>query len=276
MVIGCGEDTDDIMEEGDISDAPPLPPDQSMTVDLAVFSGGEPEIPEIPVPDNPVPAGPSAGTPVYGENYANAMARVATINAAVVSALTFPAGLFMAAKENEPVLQPDGSWLWNYNVEYDYFLINAKLTCVEEADKAYWSMKTSINSPIVTVQEFEWYTGVCSQDNTSGSWQFLDMFTPDENNPIVKIDWSIQPLKGEAMLDIENIDTRESCDYTGDILEYCLTAEMASMSFTDISEDEICEIEWDTQTGAGSITVPSYKDGEQACWDADKQDTVCN
>ena len=276
MVIGCGEDADEIIEAGDISDAPPLPPDISMAMDLTIFSGGETVVPEIPVPGNPGQAGPGAETPIYGQNFANAATRVSIINAAVVSALTFPAGLFMSAKENEPVLQSDGSWLWDYSVEYDYFLVNAKLTCVEEGDKSSWSMKTSIDSPIVTVEEFEWYTGVCTQDNTSGSWQFFDMFTPDEHNPTAKIDWSIQPLTGEARLDIENTDTRETCDYTGDVLEYSLNIEMASMSFIDISEGEIWKIQWDNQTGAGSLTVPSYNNGEEACWDSGKQDAACN
>ncbi len=276
QIVGCGEDAGEVMDADRIetSEAPVLPPDESMTVDLSVFNDGEVMIPEIPVPDGEAQPGPGGTPPAAGRNFTNAAARVVTINTAIVSALVPPAGLFSLAKETEPVEQDDGSWLWSYSLTYDIFAIDARLIGVPDGIRTHWSMRISSENPILPVEDFEWYTGTSTETNTSGSWQFFDMFTPGEINPTVRLDWSVEALKMNAELTIENIDTRS--DYLGDVLLYSATPNTASMSFEDVSEDETWDIGWDIGTGAGSITVPKYNSGEKACWDAQKQDVQCN
>ena len=214
-VVGCGEDADEITDADltDTSGAPALPPDESMTVDLSAFNDGEAMLPEIPTSDGEAQAGPGVTPPISGENFNNAAARVATINAAVASALAFPAGLFQMAKDTDPIKQDDGSWLWNYSMTHEIFAVDARLTGVPDGDKTYWSMKMSVENPMMPIENFEWYTGMTTETNTSGSWQFFDMFTPGELNTTVKIDWSVEALKMNAELTIENIDTRS---------EYCI------------------------------------------------------
>ena len=99
------------------------------------------------------------------------------------------------------------------------------------------------------------------------------MYAPAEQIPTAKIDWSVDVLKGNAELTIENIDTRS--DYLGDVLLYNAEPGIAVMSFKDISEGEVWDITWDVETGAGSLTVPSYRSGEKSCWDDQKQDMQC-
>ncbi len=276
QVIGCSEDADEITDADriDTSGAPALPPDESMIVDISAFNDGEVVIPEIPISDGEAQLGPGETPPATGKNFTNAAARVVTINAAIVSALVLPVGLFSLAKETEPVEQDDGSWLWSYNVTYEIFAIDARLTGVPDGVRTHWSMRISSENPILPVEDFEWYTGTSTETNTSGSWQFLDLFTPGEINPTVKLDWSVEVLKMNAELTIENIDTRS--DYLGDVLLYSATPEAASMSYEDVSEGETWDIRYDIETGAGSITVPNYSSGEEACWDAQKQDVQCD
>ena len=47
------------------------------------------------------------------------------------------------------------------------------------------------------------------------------------------------------------------------------------MNFYDASENLNADITWDEVTGAGSIQVPDYNDGERACWDEDQDDIEC-
>lgn len=274
QLMGCGGDTDGVADVENMSGAPPLPPDESVTVDLSVFLGEGLATADVPDPDEKVQASPGAATPISQQNFTIAAARAAIVNAAVGAALTPPAGLFVMAKANDPVLQADGSWLWSYSLTYEYFAIDAKLTGLVDGGKTYWSMKMSVDNPILPITDFEWYSGVCTESNLSGSWQFFDIYTPEEKNPTVEIDWSVEVLKEKAELDIQNVDTRS--EYLGDVLHYNVTSEMASMSFQDVSEGETWEITWDLETGAGSMTVPGYNNGEEACWDAQKQDVECN
>jgi len=273
QITGCGEGADGTAD-GDVMDAsgaPALPPDESLTVDLSAFNDGESMVPEIPDTGNAIQQSP--GTPVAGENYTNAATRVVTINTAIASALAFPTGLFKMAKDTVPVKQSDGSWVWSYSMTYDVFVVDSKLIGVPDGDKTYWTMKVSVDNPIIPITDFEWYTGMSTESNTSGSWQFNDMYTPTEQNPTVKLDWSVEVLRENVDLIIENIDTRS--DYLGDVLLYNVKPGIASMSFNDISEGEMWDIIWDVETGAGSITVPNYKSGEKSCWDAQKQDIQC-
>lgn len=275
LIMGCGEDTGDNSDATDISQAPALPPIESMTVDLSLFNDGEAIMPEIPVGVDPAQMGPGAIAPASGQNFINAAERAGIISATAAAALAFPAGLFGLAHNAEPVEQADGSWIWSFSMEDDMFALDAKLTGIPEGNKTHWSMNITVDNEILPIKDFEWYTGISTESNTLGSWQIYDMFTPDEFNLIAKLDWSVIMIKGSAELAVENIDTRS--DHLGDALLYSVTPVTASMVYTDASEEEPeWNIVWDIATGAGSLTVPNYNSGEEACWDAQRQDVQCN
>jgi len=265
--IGCGEDAKII--ETETPEIPVLPPDESITVNLLAFNDGKTMLPDIPSSGAGAPRGNTAG-----KNFANAAARVLIINDAIASAIAFPAGLFKMAKETKPVMQNDGSWLWSYTAKYDVFVANVKLNGMEKGDKIYWSMKVSVDNPIMPITDFEWYTGVSTKTNTSGSWQLYDLFAPNEHNPTAKIDWSTQPAAKNTTLAIENVNP--SSEYLGTILLYTVEGDTLSMSFRNTPENETWEIVWNAITGAGSIVVPKYNYGKKACWDMQKQDVECD
>jgi len=274
QITGCGDGSDEADEDiMDTSGAPALPPDESMTVDLSAFNDGQALVPEIPVAGDAVHQSPGNVALVAGDNYTNAAARALTINAAIASALAFPAGLFSLAKDTAPVKQSDGSWVWSYSMTYDVFAVDSMLIGVPDGDKTYWTMMVAVDNPILPITDFVWYTGMSTESNTSGSWKFNDMYAPTEQLPTVKLDWSVDVLRENADLTIENIDTRS--DYLGDVLFYNAKPGIAAMSFEDIYEGETWDITWDVETGAGNITVPNYKSGEKSCWDAQKQDIQC-
>jgi hypothetical protein len=52
--------------------------------------------------------------------------------------------------------------------------------------------------------------------------------------------------------------------------------DVASLSYTDASENEVWEIIWNIDTGEGSIEVPEYNNAEKACWNSRQQDVACD
>lgn len=263
QLTGCGEDTeesDEPLEQIGNAEPPSLPPPESMLIDLSLF-----------IDDRK--ASPGAVMLVTYKNFVNAAARVATINSAIVAATTPPATLFAAARANEPVQQGDGSWLWTYEQEIDHVTFTASLTAVTDAGETYWSMKVSSDAAIHPVTDFEWYNGMSTETNTSGYWEFFDMQTPEDQNRTVKIDWKVGILKENTTLAFENVDPRG--EYLGDVLEYETDLEDAWMTYDDASEDNVWEIQWNIEMGSGSLSVPGYNNGEKACWNALKQDVVC-
>jgi hypothetical protein len=245
--MGCSETDDD-------DDALPLPPDASMSIDLTAFNGDK--------------MAPSVLAP--GENFNNAIARVAIVNLAVVIALSPGTTVFKAASSATPVEESDGSWTWKYTAKWLFHTFEANLNGRMEGFGTVWSMKVSCDSLDVPVDNFEWYTGEVQLDNSSGSWRFFDYKTPDMAREIGTIEWEVKDRDtSELMFSNTNSESEDN----GDTLTYSLDGTTAEISYYDDSEDLTAEIIWDTITIAGSIMVPGYNNGERAYWDEDLQNT---
>ncbi|MBM3239013.1 hypothetical protein FJZ31_22195 [Candidatus Poribacteria bacterium] len=251
---GCGEDTD-----GDGNgEALTLPPDDSMTINLSTFGGDS--------LGAPIPALPATRL-----NFAAAAATASVINTIVVAKLTAPVAVFTAAKNTTPVKQDDGSWLWSYSRTIGAETFTAKLTAKREDDKVIWSMKVSSDTKLRQLDNFEWYTGMTSRDNGSGSWHFFNRDTPDQANLIYAIDWKVErEVKRERTF----TNKEAGSPHFGNVVRYSVEGERASINFTE-AKGTTTTIEWNVKTTAGSITAPSYKEGEKSCWDENKQDVAC-
>jgi hypothetical protein len=253
---GCSEDTD-----GDGNgEAPLLPPDESMTLDLSLFGGDKLEAPVIP------------SIPGARLNFTAAATTALVINTLVVAHLSVPVAVFTAAKRTIPVKQDDDSWLWSYSRTIGLETFTANLTGKRENDTIFWSMKISNTSSFRPLDNFEWYTGVSSRENGFGSWQFFNRDTPDQANPTYAIEWNVERgVKRERTF----TNQEAGSSYFGNVVRYAVEGDMTSISFTEAAKDSTTIIEWSRSTGAGSITSPEYKQGEKACWDTDKQDAAC-
>ena len=254
--IGCSEDTDG---NGN-GEAPLLPPDDSMTLDLSLFGGGKLEAPVVP------------SLPVTRLNFAAAGTTALVINTLVVAHLSVPVAVFTAAKSAIPVKQDDDSWLWSYSRTIGVETFTANLTGKREGDQTTWSMKVSNTTSLRPLDNFEWYTGVTSRENGSGSWQFFNRDTPDQANPTYAIEWKVE---GEGKRERTFTNQEAGSPYFGNVVRYAVEGDMANISFTEADKGSTTIIEWNRNTGAGSITSPGYKEGEKACWDEDKQDVAC-
>lgn len=268
MVIqfaGCGGDTnddDDDIFDATVSEAPPLPPAESMIIDLSTF-------------DDKVLA-PSTAPLVTYKNFGNAVLRVGVVSAGLVGAASVPAAVFAAAIFNPPVPQGIDKWLWRYTVTVEYVTFSAALTAEINEGSIDWTMVVSSDAPLHPVEDFTWYTGTSTGSNLAGSWQFYDISTPDGQNPTISIDWSASEIDGTVDLAVEDMDSRPENEYAGDSLVYDIDADIATLSYEDVSEGAVWKIVWDRNTGAGSIKVPEYNGGEEACWNEQKQDVICN
>jgi hypothetical protein len=253
---GCSEDTD----EDSNGEALALPPDDSMTIDLSTFGESKLEAPVLP------------NLPGTRLNFAAAAATASVINTIVVAKLTAPVAVFTAAKNTTPVKQDDGSWLWSYSRTIGSETFTANLTGKRDSDKVIWSMKVSSNTKLRQLDNFEWYTGITSKDNGSGSWQIFNRDTPDQANPIYAIEWKVEK---EVKRERTFTNQEAGSPHFGNVVRYSIEGEIASINFTEADKGTTMTIEWNLKTTAGSITAPSYKKGEKSCWDENKQDVAC-
>ena len=248
LFAGCGETTEPR------SEAPALPPAQSMALDLDFFGDGSaPGVTDL------------AGTKL---NFLNAAVRVAFLNVAVVTVLTPPTLAFEAAVHTLPSRQDDGSYMWIYTWVDHGLDHQIRLRGMPENDHVDWEL----NVVLPGAEPELWFSGRSYVNRNEGYWVFRD-FTLAGDPEVIRIDWEVNAVD-DAFLDITNIYVGH--DEEGDELAYRMDGVMRSVEFHDASAGDDWDITWDESDGSGSLRVPDYNDGERACWDADRDDVDCS
>jgi hypothetical protein len=252
ILAGCGDDSSTNNGE----DAPPLPPAESMEFDFGAF-------------DEPRLSGDCQHF-----HWFQAAGRVTLINLQVAEWVRAPSLVFAAALAQDPVLQPDESYLWSYTwddpettVTPDY---TVRLTGRLEGVHVDWELRVSAPGAEPPLENATWFYGQSSIQEASGFWVFIDVSV--ESRPeVARITWDLEGT--ERSLAFESI--HEQDDNFGDRLTYDANGSSRAVLFFDASDNMNWNISWDRETRAGSLMVPDYNAGDEACWDTLLCDVVC-
>jgi len=274
MLPACSsDDNTNPMEPGYPADAPQLPAMSTMVFDLQIFNIEAPQVSQQSV---------ETGKPAGGElqrtdsanraNFINAFIRILYVQLLMYDALEEPIGAFALAIHSIPQEQEDGSWLWTYifvedGLEYNIYLYGTADSGDEYVD---WRLEVSTNDPFNTLDHFVWFDGRTYSDDSRGHWQFYDPSLPSPHTS-ARIDWE-NPSKTESLLQIE-VNGPDHPDF-GDTLEFFESSFLATVNHYDAGEDQRGNITVHPD-GSGSLTVPDYNDGAEACWDTEQKDTDC-
>ncbi len=246
-------------------EAPALPPAASMQFDFTFFDSGAGFIDKDGIQ--------SSSETLGMFNWLNAVVRVAVINVAVATAFTPPTLAFTTALSAEPVFEAPDTFVWNYIwAEEPGHEVVINLRGRIDMPYVVWELRVSDNQSTPQLDEFLWFHGESSLVDDSGYWIFNDIGEGGEEVEMARIDWDVE-AEDQRELVFENVEVGHD-DY-GDRLTYLVEATIISVRFHDDSEDLDADITWDEITGAGSLRVPDYNDGERACWDEQQQDVEC-
>lgn len=256
MLAGCGDDNP--VE----SESPPeLPPQSSMIMDFNDFQDG-----------NEAPLHPDGITTAQSRlHWGRSALLVGVWNIVLTVTLAVPVASFVAAFQNAPVRQGDGSWSWTYSFNAGgthTAVLNGKIV---EAD-VQWKMTISKTGDYTN---FEWYTGVSRLDGTEGTWTLnLD---PDNPTPFLYIEWEHNYADSTASLKYTNIIPGNA--ENGAYIHYGITADTTYDLFYDIygkGLDNLTKIQWNYETKAGRIQDEHYySDTDWHCWDENLDDIDC-
>ncbi len=279
LIPGCSNDNDPVAPPVEQSQPPKLPSMSTMTFDLDFFGVALPAVDQSSVETGkPGPELQAAGAATRS-NWINAVVRALFVHLLVFDALDEPIGAFAIAVHSVPQKQADGSWLWTYifvdeGAEYSIFLYGKQGTGYVD-----WRMEVSTNNAQLSLDHFMWFEGRTQNDNSEGYWQFYD---PVIDGPALT-SAATDGVK-TARIDYENASAREhrltvtingeGREDEGDYLEFYESATMGSIDHYDASEDLSSNITYYSD-GSGSITVPDYNNGQQACWDTHQEDVDC-
>ena len=252
-MVGCESDSPTTPENGATDAAPLLPNATRLNFDLSFFAPGE--------------ALEKSGDKSH-DNFVNAYLRAVVLEAMAHLVLTPPVTAFSLALNTPPSPQDDGSWIWVYTFVDGDEEVQIRLRGLPVGDRVEWELWVSASDTDPPLDEALWFYGATREDGDEGQWTFLDLEEP--GHPVCgEIAWG-----SDAMGDYLTFTSRE-LDSDGDTLRFTDANPNFSIVYTDDSSSEQWFIRWHAD-GSGSLRVPDYNGGAEACWDDRQRDVDCD
>lgn len=251
LLTGCGQDKSANPTPGR---APALPSAQKLNFNFGFFKSQAPQDRALAV---------QAGK----ENFFNASVRVAVIGVVTDFILTPPITAFGLALNTTPVLQPDGAYLWIYTWVNGAEEAQIRLRGKIMADAVNWEMRVSSNTESPAFVNELWFTGTTHRDGDQGELNFHEFHEPGK--PVVaRINW-------DSAGGTDQLTFTDLSENPGDVLTLLNANDVARITYHDAAAGQDHFITWNEKNGTGSLRVPDYNGGREACWDNHQNDVSC-
>lgn len=252
LMAGCSENSPMDPTPTNTDTAPVLPDPAKLSVDLNFFSKG------------------ADVAKAYGhQNFYNAYLRAVIVTAMTDLVLAPPVAAFSLALHTVPNHQQDGSWIWVYTFVDGAEEAQIRLRGMADGDVVRWEMRVTLHDAHHDLDQALWFDGTTSGEGDNGSWTFYEVDLP-EMPASGRLEWSNSPSRNELSL------TALLGDDAGDSLTISVEGDAARIDFAEGDSDDAWFIRWNESDGTGSLMVPDYNYGEEACWDAQQYDVDCN
>ncbi len=252
LLAGCSDDNPTLPGQSQ-EQAPTLPDPGMLTMDLHFFDGGK------------------ALDKAFGQqNFYNAYLRAVIVSAATELILAPPIAAFSLALHTTPTPQSDGSWLWIYTWSRDGDEARIRLRgALAGADSVAWELRVTFDEGGQHFENELWFDGTTTDDGNTGHWTFYD-FKQDGSPAVGELDW-----RGE---DADHAQLRLAAlagDDAGDSITFTADGDERRIDYVDAPEAQTWYVRWNEADGTGSLQVPDYNGGQEACWDEQQFDVEC-
>jgi hypothetical protein len=286
LAAGCGDDDSNPITPGG-NESPELPYAQSLSISVTGFedafapgvrdgSGGPRN---VGVVDDGMSG--SVGKSEVGEranadsassaNYNAGRTTVASVNTSITSLASLTSYCYSRAFNTTPVEETDGSWTWSYSVADGWIEYDVVLNGVVSGEETEWVMYVTTSGRTRNVTNMLWASGTTASNNLSGSWQVYDLDAAPAT-PLVRVDWTRDGSGNVGSVWLNNSATHASY---GDNLAFSYNGGIATLEYSKSGGSYQSTVTWNTQTTAGSVRMPLYNGGNEACWDAQHANTSC-
>lgn len=200
----------------------------------------------------------------HHDNFLNAYLRTVVLEAMAHLVLAPPVAAFSAAAHTVPVAQPDGSWVWTYQWQAPQGNLLIILRGMPAGDVVGWELSLA---PGKKGSSDLWFSGTTNGDGSEGHWTFHDLDQPDQ--PVSgEIGWG--PTGSGHYLEFVSREPGES----GNTLRFVDNDPDFRIDYVPGDGAQASFIRWHAD-GSGSLMVPDYNGGREACWDTQFVDVDC-
>ncbi|MCW8805469.1 MAG: hypothetical protein OQK56_03330, partial [Ignavibacteriaceae bacterium] len=186
--------------------------------------------------------------------------------------LVVPVAAFSEAFNHQPVMQSDGSWLWQYEISVKEGNFSAKLYGKIVTKGVEWKMFLSKTGEFT---DFEWFTGFSNLPATEGTWTLNK--EPNSPSPFLLIEWSRN--KQDETANVKYTLISPALEQDGSYIFYGKTNEVPLNRFYQIYKAEannLIDIKWSYESHFGRVKDYLYFEDESwHCWDEKLDDTNC-
>jgi len=258
FIFACSEDEPTEPE----LESPQIPPVSTFLMDFGEFA----------IEDKAAPVKGPATELLSQDNYNWAALHIGVWNLIITVGLAVPVATFAESFSHRPEQQPDGSWVWSYDLTVDGDLYSATLHGSLDNTGTDWEMTITKEGEY---QDFMWYSGQADLFLTEGTWTLNKH--PDEPVPFVGIEWHRDIEDSTADIKYTNIEPGSA--ENGGFIFYGTSTDTTYDAFYDIynkGQNHLIEVEWHRTKGDGRVRdTAHYLDGDWHCWDGDLQDIEC-
>lgn len=206
-------------------------------------------------------------------NWGWAVTNVAVWSTVITVTMIVPVAAFAESFNHDPVLQPNGSWLWSYDFVVSGITHTAKLYGKPQKEGVLWNMYITKNG---FYSDFLWFTGFSDYLITNGYWTLN--YQPTTPTPFLRIDWNRYMETGTADIKYTLIEPNNA--ENGSYIFFGSIPETPLNAFYDIysvGQGNLVEIEWSQETNEGRIKDEKhFKNQDWQCWNANLDDVACN
>ncbi len=198
------------------------------------------------------------------DNFINAYLRTIVLDVMARLVLSAPVEAFSNAINTVPTATPEGAWRWTYQWQISDDKVGIVLLGTPAGDVVEWQLSLV---PEGTTREFLWFSGTTSDDGKEGRWEFLDL--DQEHFPVCgEISWG-RDTHGQYL---EFISLEE--DSYGNRLTFYDNEPEFRIEFNLGTDEQSSFIQWNN-SGDGSLMVPDFNEGREACWDSYQRNIDC-
>lgn len=231
-----------------------LPPQGSLVMDFKDFSQG----------------GTDKSTNSEHDNKNWAVLNTSVWNFILASTLVIPVESFKEAFKHDPTEQPDGSWLWKYDITHSNNTYNAQLNGKLSGGNVKWEMRIT---KLGNYSEFLWFEGTSKADNTEGSWTLYK----NPFDPVMFLD-IVWHKTSESNADIKYTNVIPNDSANGSYIHYGITTNQPYNAYYDIYDivnGNLLDINWNTITKEGRVKDSIYfGDSNFHYWNSDGNDSI--
>lgn len=286
LAAGCGGDDESPITPGG-DGTPVLPYAQSLSISVAGFedaftpgvrdgSGGPRD---VVVVDTGAPdasgkselGGRANADSASSANYNAGRSTVASVNSSITSLASLTSYCYSRAFSTTPQEETDGSWTWSYSVVDGWIKYDVNLNGVVSGDGTEWTMSVTTSGRTGNVNNFVWASGTTASNNLSGSWQVYDLDRAP-GTALVRVDWTRDESGGLTSVWLNNSATHQSY---GDNLAFSYDGSVATLEYSKAGGSYQSTVTWSPVTTAGSVRMPLFNGGNEACWDAQHANSSC-